>query len=214
MTDANERLAQARRDAGYATPTEAARARGWNEITYRAHENGERGIRPAAAARYAKAFRVSAGWILTGEGRRDQVDQVPIVGLAGASVEGGVAYSETDGELGMADRPTNGSDKTVALEVRGDSLRGIAEDGWLIFYDEVRSPPTEDLIGLPCVVGLEDGRVLVKYLRPTGDPHVFHLLSTNAEPLFDQIVAWAARVIDIRPRHSPRLQLKGARPVA
>lgn len=62
---------------GYPTPTEAAQAFGWSDVTYRAHENGGRGIKPAVAERYAKAFRVKASWILLGDGAEPAADSIP-----------------------------------------------------------------------------------------------------------------------------------------
>jgi hypothetical protein len=66
--DSKDRLERARIAAGFETPTDAARAFGWNEVTYRSHEAGGRNILPQVAERYARAFKVSAGWLLTGEG--------------------------------------------------------------------------------------------------------------------------------------------------
>jgi phage repressor protein C with HTH and peptisase S24 domain len=63
-----DRLRNARELRGFPTPTEAAQAFGWNEVTYRAHENGGRGIKQPVAEKYASAFRVKAGWILFGDG--------------------------------------------------------------------------------------------------------------------------------------------------
>lgn len=208
MTEMHERLAKARRDAGYDTPTEAARARGWNEVTYRAHENGERGLRPDAATKYARAFKVSAGWLLTGELAMRGKDQVPIIGKVGASTEEAIIQSESDGELGTADMPPGGSHRTVALEVQGESQRGLAEDGWLIYYDDVRNPPTSDMFGELCVVGLADGRVLIKKLIPTNSLGVFHLESRSAPTLYDEIVEWAAIVTAIIPRPAARKLLR------
>ncbi|MGV6875891.1 LexA family transcriptional regulator [Pseudochelatococcus sp. B33] len=69
MTDSQgERLQRAREDAGYETAADAARAFGWNEITYRAHENGGRGLKADVVKRYAKAFRVSESWLFSGSG--------------------------------------------------------------------------------------------------------------------------------------------------
>lgn len=68
MTEPHHRLSNARKRAGYDEPTAAARAFGFNPVTYLAHESGRRGLTRAAAKRYASAFRVSAGWLLTGEG--------------------------------------------------------------------------------------------------------------------------------------------------
>jgi hypothetical protein len=71
VTDQAERLMQARAQAGYISPTEAARAFGWKEATYYAHENASRGLTRTTAERYARAFRVSASWLLLGAGPPD-----------------------------------------------------------------------------------------------------------------------------------------------
>jgi hypothetical protein len=66
--ESNERLKQARIAAGYETATAAAAAFDWSAVTYRAHEAGGRRLRQDAAEKYARAFRVSAAWLMTGEG--------------------------------------------------------------------------------------------------------------------------------------------------
>jgi transcriptional regulator with XRE-family HTH domain len=68
MSSPNERLRRARIKAGYATAAEAARAFGWNDVTYTSHENGARGITTRTAPRYAKAFHVATSWLLEGTG--------------------------------------------------------------------------------------------------------------------------------------------------
>lgn len=68
MDTQHHRLQQARVRAGYSTASDAARNFGWNENTYRSHENGERGLKQEVARRYASAFEVSSAWLLTGEG--------------------------------------------------------------------------------------------------------------------------------------------------
>lgn len=62
----SDRLREAREKAGFAGPAAAARRYGWNADSYKSHENGFRGIRVEVAEKYAKVFRVSAAWILTG----------------------------------------------------------------------------------------------------------------------------------------------------
>ena len=64
----HDRLRRARNDAGYVTAKDAADAFGWNEVTYRSHEAGDRGIRKSVAERYARAFRVSFEWLYLGRG--------------------------------------------------------------------------------------------------------------------------------------------------
>jgi phage repressor protein C with HTH and peptisase S24 domain len=66
MTNAHERLRQARKNAGYGTAREAAEAFGWNVNTYKSHENGKRGFHNEAE-RYAEDFRVPLEWLLAGK---------------------------------------------------------------------------------------------------------------------------------------------------
>lgn len=62
-----QRLEQARIARGFDEAKKAALFFGWNYNAYAQHENGTRGISRAASA-YAKAYRVSEAWLLTGEG--------------------------------------------------------------------------------------------------------------------------------------------------
>lgn len=128
---------------------------------------------------------------------RPTTDSVAIVGFVGA---GSVAtlYSEGQGPFDHVEAPANSTPKTVGLKIQGTSL-GPAFDRGLVFYDDIRSPVTPDLLGRLCVVGLADGRVLVKILKDAGNG-MFHLLSnTVEEPLLNELVDWAARVRDVRP---------------
>lgn len=69
MSESGERLKQARLAAGFDSARSAALHHRWTESTYASHENGQATEVPKrAAVKYAKAFKVSAGWILTGEG--------------------------------------------------------------------------------------------------------------------------------------------------
>ena len=62
-----KRLEEARKARNFATAKDASRYFGWKYETYIQHEQGIRGL-SRAADKYAKAFRVSKGWLLTGEG--------------------------------------------------------------------------------------------------------------------------------------------------
>jgi hypothetical protein len=68
LDDPDERLKWARERAGLKDATAAANKFGWNENTYRSHENGNRPISKKAAAKYAKMLKVPVGWLLFGEG--------------------------------------------------------------------------------------------------------------------------------------------------
>uniref|UniRef100_A0A6H1ZCU5 HTH cro/C1-type domain-containing protein n=2 Tax=viral metagenome TaxID=1070528 RepID=A0A6H1ZCU5_9ZZZZ len=201
MKTPSDRLRSARERAGYETAKDAAVAMGVPVPTYVQHENGSRGYPAPRADRYGRFFRVAPEWLLYGRGEVDDAptsDSVPVVGLVGA---GSVAtlFSEGQGPFDEVEPPADSTSHTVGLGIRGASL-GPAFDEGIVFYDDVRSPVTEDLHGRLCVVGLDDGRVLVKILRSAGDG-TFHLFSnTMDEPMLNQVVDWAARVKDVRPR--------------
>lgn len=69
MEEPHERLAVARKTAGYKNAREACEAFGWTYSTYRAHENGQNGLRYEIANQYAKAFNTTALWLLEGRGK-------------------------------------------------------------------------------------------------------------------------------------------------
>src|ERR671923_225797 len=71
---------------------------------------------------------------------------------------------------------------------------------WYVFYDDVRRPMTPDLIGQLCVVGLSDGRVLIKQVQRGSDLGLYTLHSATEKPIVDVTIEWAARVNSISRR--------------
>ena len=69
MKSIAKRLEQARIAAGYVDPDSAAKALGIPYPTYRGHENGTSGFRVESAVTYARRFKVSLDWLLTGKGK-------------------------------------------------------------------------------------------------------------------------------------------------
>ncbi|MBL1419089.1 MAG: helix-turn-helix domain-containing protein [Alphaproteobacteria bacterium] len=67
MTQPYNRLLKARAMAGYRSGRAAAAAIGVKPATYASHENGTRTFSVPDAQSYADFFKVSAGWLLTGE---------------------------------------------------------------------------------------------------------------------------------------------------
>lgn len=94
--------------------------------------------------------------------------------------------------------PPGGSERTVAVRIKGDSL-GAALDGWYVYYDDRRDPPTDDLLDKLCVVGLEGGQVLIKRLMHGRIAGRYDLWSVNGAPQTDQLVIWAAPVAAMLP---------------
>lgn len=195
-----ERLRRARQAAGFKSARAAAIQFGWGVSTYAAHENGQNDFDALTAEKYGRAFKTTAAWLLTGgDNARPRTRSAKLVGYVGAGAEAHF-YGDGQGEVGEVEMPPDAPDSTVAVEVRGDSMFPLAEDGWLVYYDETPRPPTDDLVGKLCVLSLEDGRVLLKRLGPTRGAGLFDLFSTNAPPIVGVRISWASRVTWIKPR--------------
>lgn len=206
MAEMHERLAAARKEAGFGTVRAAADALGVKEVTYAQHENGTRGFRRDAADKYARKFHVGLEWLLTGKGPKErrpaklpasEQRYVALVGYVGAGAE--THFFANDAPLDEVPAPNGTTEETVAVEIRGDSL-GSFFDRWLVFYDDVRRPVTTDLINRLCVVGIEDGRILIKKIQRSKSRGLFHLLSQTEPPILDVRIEWAAAVKNMVPK--------------
>lgn len=159
---------------------------------------GRQGVSTRTVAALAPVLQTTAGWLLEGAGDETTTDSVPVVGYVGAGAAA-ILFGEGQGPFDMVAAPEGSTEFTVAAEIRGESL-GPLFDQWLVFYDDVRSPVTPDLIGQLCVVGLPDGRILVKRLQKAAGSDMFHLISNTEGPILDQAVDWAAKVKTMTPR--------------
>jgi transcriptional regulator with XRE-family HTH domain len=126
------------------------------------------------------------------------LDTVPLKGFVGAGANT-VFFELPDSAVDRVPAPDDATDKTVAVEIRGDSL-GAPFDRWLVYYDDVHRPVTRMLFNKLCVVGLSDGRILIKKLVPAKQKGLFHLIPTQGETIMDVPVEWAAMVKGMRPR--------------
>jgi len=191
MDAPGQRLRQARIRAGFKTATAAARAFNWPIPTYLGHENGDRVPSRPRAKRYAEAFGVRWEWILEG----NVTDQA---GRAAAVLEAGFVGPGTQVLPMRADHPPSGphwspAEQMHALIVKGNALHPRYFDGERLLYRRDGTEPSE-LLGKECVLRLEDGRMLVRILRPGSKPDRFHLESWCAPLMEDQAVAWASQV--------------------
>ena len=193
-----ERLRQARSNAGFKSPREAAQRFGWNENTYKSREGGIRGIPDQEQVRrYARAFRVPFLWLLTGQGELvDTAPTVAIVGKIGANAQpDAIAFAHEGGGYAFdysAPVPPNFSEGTRALEVEGDSMRNIARDGWLIYYDddEVQEPPGDNLFGELCIAG---SKTTVFSSRNCSPAWVTASTTWKAQTPQRSVMSWSAR---------------------
>lgn len=155
-------------------------------------ERGERRLTEDYIVRAARAFNVDETDIIA------EKKMTRIIGRVGAGAEAHF-YADAHEDYEEVPLPPNGNDDTVGLEINGDSV-GPFFHQWLVFYDDVRSPVTADLMGQLCVVETLEGKVLVKKLMRGSGPGRYHLLSQTESPIEDAELVWAAKVTAMTPR--------------
>jgi phage repressor protein C with HTH and peptisase S24 domain len=210
-----KRLAAARLKAGYRSARDAALSNGWPESTYRAHESGRRTIGQDDAERYARRFRangakITAKQILFGDhdeaaGERERKPIVPIMGYigAGAEIEPEFEQVPLDG-FDQVELPFALDDDVIALQVKGDSMLPIYNDGDVVIVRTDPRVPIDRLVGDEAAVRTYDGKRYLKHLIPGTKRHTYTLVSANAEPMLDQRLAWASEIIAIVPARQTR----------
>jgi SOS-response transcriptional repressor LexA len=135
---------------------------------------------------------------------------VPVIGRVGANPEGAVLFALGQDPAELAPIPPGGTDKARALRVVGHSMRGIADDGALIYFEDQRTPPTPDMLGQVVVVETDTDEVLVKRLLRGSRPGRFDLESFAAPMRHDARLRWAAHITAIIPPFQARRIIRGA----
>lgn len=148
--DKHERLRLARVDAGFPDAVTAARRFGWPETTYRAHENGGRGYTIKSAQEYARAFRVTAQWLLLGDGEpaldtTEPADDLVSVYDVQAGAGNGIVVHDEAAVAQLAFPPGYLAQLTRArpadlaiIGVKGDSMLPTLADDDLVMIDRTK----------------------------------------------------------------------------
>lgn len=170
------RLSKARAAAGFASPSDAARAlRDVNVNTLISHENGNRDISRKAAEKYAKAFGTDAGWLLYGKSGEREAARPPGLITVDVPLVSWVSAGELaidDGGADMTDFPSIAgidlpSGDYIALRVDGPSMNKISPPGSIIFVNTA----DRRLVMNGCyVIADETGAATYKRYRPSDDP--------------------------------------------
>ena len=207
------RLRQARTAKGFDSATSAADAFGWNRNTYVSNENGNAPFSYRRAKEYAQAFGVSAEWLYDAAGAMVGAGSeglVPVIGRVGASPEGIVLFATGDDPTELVPIPPGGAASARALKVVGHSMRGVADDGALIYFEDQRTPPTPDMLGHVVVVETDTDEVLVKRLLRGSRPGLYDLESVAGPVRQDARLRWAAHITAIIPPFQARRIIRGA----
>lgn len=141
------RLRRARLLAGFATSRAAIVRFGWKASTYRAHENGQNGFRPADAFVYARAFKVSPTWLLVGEygGATAAYEDVP---ATEDPLNQHSAYEAAKRPVVFAGAPADQFD----LRVDADTLADMAREGDVLRF---RRPSDHEILSDGDIVAIE-----------------------------------------------------------
>jgi transcriptional regulator with XRE-family HTH domain len=190
------RLREARLSRGYRSAAEAARQFQWNITSYQQAENGTRPPTRDKITEYARNFRVSVSWLLTGNGTPEEIEirTVPFLGY----------IDQTSGFLMRSDltskaevpAPPGATEFTVAIRARGGGK--VVSDGALLYFENRGLPATNDLVGKLCVIAIDYNRVVVRRVEIGKKPGTFSLF-TFVDPLVEDVTPlWAAEIVWIR----------------
>ncbi len=211
--DRAARLKIARQGAGFSTAAAAAAKFDWNRNTYTSNENGNATYSYARAKEYAEAFGVGSDWLYDGIDTTDpdavppkspDPILVPVIGRVGADSEGVVLFATGQEAGDLAPLPPGGTNRAVALRIAGHSMRGVADDGGLIYFEDQRTPPTPDMLGHVVVVETDADEVLVKRLLRGSKAGRYDLESVVGPTKENCKIRWAAHITAIIPPHQAR----------
>lgn len=208
-----QRLRQARLDRGYETAASAADAHGWSRNTYASNENGNAPFSYRRAKEYAAAFGVSPEWLYDAAGAMQPESErtdVAVIGRVGANPDGTVLFALGHDPCELAPIPPGGTDRARALRVVGHSMRGLADDGALIYFEDQRTAPTPDMLGQVVIVETDTEEVLVKRLLRGSRPGLYDLESIAGPMRHDARLRWAAHITAIIPPFQARRIIRGA----
>lgn len=179
MDTPHERL-QVLRCERFSSRRLAAQALGIPHSTYNQYESGEREF-TRHAERFARFFRVSLEWLLTGKGTRRGAPggAIPVQGLVGAGGKVDTRLKEDMDGLPPNIEIPNMAD-LGAYRVKGDSQLPRFLDGDYLIFRTVPQPPSE-LVNEFALVETQDGRSLIKRLRYGRRDGMFNLESLNAD---------------------------------
>jgi len=192
------RLRETRIARGFKTAKDAATRFGFNYNTYSQHERGLVGM-SRAARDYARAFKVSEGWLLTGEGD-SSISSVPIMGYLGAGSEVEPEYEQVPPEgLDQIDVPFPLPAEMIAFTVRGNSMMPVFKDGHVIVVYKDQTKPLDRFYGEEAAVRTSDGRRFIKTIM-RGQNGTVNLLSWNAAPIENVHLEWIGEIFGVFPR--------------
>ena len=183
-SEIGERLARARRAAGYPSAAAAARALSVPYPTYAGHENGARGLR-GKLEDYARRFGVTTDWLLTGKGSGPKssdhlvepvnatigdklpnaVKTIPLYGHAIGGQDGEFVLNGNKLDDIAAPPSISGIAGAYAVTVAGESMEPRYFDGETVFVDPGRRVMRGDFVVAQIHHPEADGSAPLAYIK-------------------------------------------------
>jgi hypothetical protein len=189
-----DRLKAARLARGYRTAKAAAEAMNSKVATYTQHETPGRIIPEKKARLYADFFRTTPEWILYGiSPAREATNRYPLPMLEISE------RSHKLVRLGVAPLPVRLEPDVCALRICSNKILGPVEGFTLIYFKPATTNFDERLLESLCVVCLKDETITLGTLLRGSLAERFHVMQMRGDPLLDQSLLWAAKVLLIAP---------------
>jgi len=188
------RLSAARRDAGYRSASEFARAARVNPVTYMHHESGYRAITRHAAALYAHLLGTTAQLLLFGREKEQPAREIRVVGFIRSS--GAVDPIDARRQRNVALIP---EDDLVCHQVLDDELFPAFRKGDLVLHRPLNHLTLDlpAINGLECVVQLASGEFLLRQVLVDAHGRAA-LISYRGPPMLNAQLAAAEPVLSVQ----------------
>ena len=180
---------------------ELSRRLGLDESAMSLTLRGQRQMKMPEAVDIAKMLGVPLTDVLVNAGielNDSGVRLAPVVGYMDGDGEAHIDWKAKGAE--RVSVPAELPDDTVALIAKPHSGPLALMDGW-IFFLEPPAPPSSEIIGRYCVVGLQNGISLLRFIRRGYKPGTYNLLSAAAGGVGveNATLEWASPILMIRP---------------
>jgi hypothetical protein len=170
------------------------RAAGVPPTTLYSYLDGKtRSLKGETQSRIAAAFNISEEQLY----RAREALTCPVVGRIELG-RGLMFFDDNPENFERVDCPPFGTETSVALRVVGDEVNPSFAD-WLLFYDDEKKEPGPEHLGQLCMLWLEDGRVVARWLRQGDQPGRYNLTGQAAPQIMNVAVRFASKVLGMTP---------------
>jgi DNA-binding XRE family transcriptional regulator len=197
-SDLGARIKQARKTLGL-TQQEFAQRLEVTQPTVHRWEKGFYEPDEEVLRRLADMTQLSPAYLRYGENGAlgDWPSSVPLVGYisAGAEIQ---MMDDRSSVASMVEGPPRDRLTIAALQVRGDALYPVYQDGDMVFYSAHTGLDDNEFLGRECVVKIADGATVLRRVVRGAQRGKYTLIAFNAPAMADQKLDWAKPVRWIR----------------